>query len=88
MHRQLIGKVPDAGKDQGLKEKRVSENEIAGWHHQCSEHQLGQTLGDGEGQGGLASAVHGVKKCQTRVNDCTELIESHWTIFPQSHEET
>ena len=36
-----------------------------GWHHQCSEHQLGQTLGDGEGQGGLASAVHGVMKSQT-----------------------
>ena len=35
-NRQLIGKVPDAGKDQGWKEKRVSEDEIAGWHHQCS----------------------------------------------------
>ena len=32
-HRQLIGKVPDAGKDQGQKEKRVSENEMAGQHH-------------------------------------------------------
>ena len=35
-NRQLIGKAPDAGKDQGWKEKRVSEDEIAGWHHQCS----------------------------------------------------
>ena len=26
---------------------------MAGWHHQCKEHELGQTLGDGEGQGGL-----------------------------------
>ena len=26
---------------------------MAGWHHQCNEHELGQTLGDGEGQGGL-----------------------------------
>ena len=24
------------------------------WHHQFNEHELGQTLGDGEGQGGLA----------------------------------
>ena len=23
---------------------------MAGQHHQCSEHDLGQTLGDGEGQ--------------------------------------
>ena len=26
---------------------------MAGWHHQCNGHELGQTLGDGEGQGGL-----------------------------------
>ena len=24
------------------------------WHHRFNEHELGQTLGDGEGQGGLA----------------------------------
>ena len=45
-----LKKVPDAGKDQGQKEKRVSE---AGWHHQRNEYELGQTLGDSEGQGGL-----------------------------------
>ena len=27
---------------------------MAAWHHQCDGHELGQTLGDGEGQGGLA----------------------------------
>ena len=35
----------------------MSEDEMAGWHHQCNEHELGQTPGDGtgrEGQGGLA----------------------------------
>ena len=36
------------------KEKRASEDEMAGWHHQCNGHELGQTLGDAEGQGGLA----------------------------------
>ena len=50
---ELIGKVPDAGKDQGQKEKSASEDEMAGWHHRCNEHELGQTPGDGEGQGGL-----------------------------------
>ena len=29
---------------------RVSEDEMAGWHHQCNGHELGQTLGDDEGQ--------------------------------------
>ena len=49
----LIGKVPDAGKDWGLKEKRASEDDKAGQHHSCNGHELGQTSGDGEGQGGL-----------------------------------
>ena len=32
-NRQLMGKVPDAGKDRGQKEKRASEDEMVGWHH-------------------------------------------------------
>ena len=31
---QLIGKDPDAGKDWGQKGKGVTEDEMAGWHHQ------------------------------------------------------
>ena len=27
---------------------------MAGWHHHCHGHELGQTSGDGEGQRGLA----------------------------------
>ena len=27
---------------------------MAGWHHRCNGHELGQTSGDGERQGGLA----------------------------------
>ena len=45
-------KHPDAGKDWG-QEKRVTEDEMVGWHHRFHGHELGQTLGDGEGQGGL-----------------------------------
>ena len=33
-------------------EKRASEDEMGGRHHRCNEHELGQTSGDGEGQGG------------------------------------
>ena len=33
----------------------MTEDEMMiGWHHQFSGHELGRTLGDGEGQGGLA----------------------------------
>ena len=42
------------GKDWRQKEKRVTENETVGWHHQSTGHELGQTLGDGEGQGSQA----------------------------------
>ena len=28
---------------------------MAGWHHRCNGHELGQTPEDGEGQGGLHS---------------------------------
>ena len=50
---RLVGKVPDAERLRA-EEKRVSEGEMAGWHHQGNDHELGQTLRDGEGQGSLA----------------------------------
>ena len=46
----LIGKVPDAGKYWGQKEKKASEDEMAGWYHQCNGHEIRQTLGDSEEQ--------------------------------------
>ena len=52
--RWLMGKLSDAGKDGWQKEKRVSEDEIAGKHHWFNDQELRQTLGDGEGQGDLA----------------------------------
>ena len=52
---QPIGKDPDAGKDWGQEEEWVTEDEMVGWHHRLNGHESGQTPGDGEGQGGLAS---------------------------------
>ena len=49
-----LGKNPNAGRGWRQKEKRVTEDEMVGWHHQCNGHELGQTPGDGKGQGGLA----------------------------------
>ena len=34
-------------------EFKMTEDEVVRWHHQCNGHELGQTPGDGEGQGGL-----------------------------------
>ena len=41
--RLFFGKDPDAGKDQ---EKRATEDEMAGWHHQLNGHEPEQTLRD------------------------------------------
>ena len=51
----LMGKVPYAGKDWGRKDKSVSVDETAGWHHWNNGHEFGQTLGDGEGPAVLQS---------------------------------
>ena len=51
---RLIGKDCDAGKDWRQKKKRATEDEMVGWHHWFTGLELGQTQGDGEGQGGLA----------------------------------
>ena len=31
----------------------MTEDEMVGWHHQLDEHEFEQTLGVGDGQGGL-----------------------------------
>ena len=36
----LIGKDPDAGRDWGLDEKRMTEAEMAGWHHRLDGHEF------------------------------------------------
>ena len=50
----------------------MSENEMTGWHHQCRGHELGQSLGDGEGKGGLVFCSPQVSKesdTTGRLND-------------------
>ena len=51
----LIGEVPDNGKYWRQEEKRATEGNMAGWHHWCNGHELGQTLGDDEQQRVLTS---------------------------------
>ena len=52
--------IPDAGKDGGQKQKKASEDEMAGWHHRCNGHELGQTSGDGGDREAWHAAVHEV----------------------------
>ena len=54
MTSQLIEKGPDAGKDWGEKEKGATEDKMVGWHHWLNGHEFEPTLGNSEGQGGLA----------------------------------
>ena len=53
---QTDNSLVDAGKDQRQEEKKASEDEMAG-RHRYNEHELGQTPGDSEGQGGLAASL-------------------------------
>ena len=50
----LIWKDPDAGKDWGQEEKGMTEDKMAGWHHQLNGHGFVYTPAVGDGQGGLA----------------------------------
>ena len=49
----LIRKDPDAGEDCGQAERRVTEDEVVGWHRQLNRHEFEQASGDTEGQGSL-----------------------------------
>ena len=69
----LTVKDPDAGRDWGQEEKGMTEEEMAGWHHQLEAHEFEWTLGVGDGQGGLVRWIHGVAKSWTRLSDWTEL---------------
>ena len=65
----LIGKDSDAGRDLGWEEKGTTEDEMAGWHHWLDVRESEWTPGVGDGQGGLAAAIHGVAKSRTRLSD-------------------
>ena len=49
----LIGKDSDAGRDWGLEEQGMTEDEMAGWHNWLDGHESAWTPGVGDGQGGL-----------------------------------
>ena len=61
----------------GVKEKGAAEDEMAAWRHRLDGHELGQSLGDGEGQGGLAcSSLWSRRESDTtgRLNTGVQLV--------------
>ena len=71
----LIGKESDAGRDWGQEEKGTTEDEMAEWHHGLDGCEFEWTLGDCDGQGGLACCDSwGHKEL-----DITERSEMNWT---------
>ena len=50
----LIGNDPDVRKDWRQEEKRVTEDEMVGWHQRFNRHEFEQTPGDNDGQGSLS----------------------------------
>ena len=70
----LIGKEPDA--DWRWEEKGMTEDEMVEWHHWLNGHEFEQTLGVGDGQGGLACCSSWGHK----ESDMTEQL--NWWIKP------
>ena len=76
----LIGKDSDAGRDWGQKEKRTTEDEMAGWHHWLDACESEWTPGVGDGQGGLACC----DSWGCKESDTTEQLnwtELNWKIL-------
>ena len=71
---QLIEKDPDAEKEWRREEKGMTEDEMVGWwHHRLNEHEFGQALGVGDGEGSLACCG----PCGHKESDTTEPL--NWT---------
>ena len=47
----------------------MMEDDMVGWPHQCNGRGFGWTPGIGDGQAGLACAVHGVAKSPKRLSN-------------------
>ena len=59
----LLGKDPDAGKD-WRQEKRMTEDEMVGWHHWLNGHEFEQAPGVVMDREAWRAAVHGVTSKQ------------------------
>ena len=68
-NRRLTGKVPDAGKDPGQKEKKIPEDEMAGYINNAMNMSLGKLREMVRDREAWRAAIHGVTKSRTRLGD-------------------
>ena len=73
----------DAGRDWGQEEKRMTEDEMTGWHHWLDGRESVWTLGVDDGQGGLACCDSWGCKELDRTEDWTGLNWRNTQTFPQ-----
>ena len=71
MNSRLIGKDPDAGKDQKREKKRTTEDEMVGWHHQLNGHEFEQTPGH-RGRAGKPGMLRSMELQRVRYDLATE----------------
>ena len=64
-------KDPDTGKDWRRKEKRMTEDEMVGWHHWLKDMSLIKLRDIVKNREAWHAAVHGITKSQTRLSDWT-----------------
>ena len=62
---QVIGKDPDAGKDQRQEQKGVTEDEMVGWYHRLSGRNLSNHQNLVKDRGAWRTAFYGVTESQT-----------------------
>ena len=79
----LIWKDPDAGRDWGQEEKRMTEEEMVGWHHRHNGCGFGWTMGVGDGQGRLACCSSWGRK-ESDMTEWLNWTELNSTIFMKS----
>ena len=83
----LIWKDPDAGREWRQWEKRMTENEMVGWHHQLDGHEFEQAPRVGDRQGSLlCCSPWGYKESgtteQLKRYILFSLLKSSFTLVP------
>ena len=65
--------------------KGTTEDEMVGWHHRLNGHERGQTLGSGEGQGGLVCCSpwgHRESDMTWRLNNNNRFLQVTASLVP------
>ena len=74
---QLIGKDSDAGKGWGQEEKKVTEDEMGGWHHWLNEHESEQNPREA-----WCATIHGMAELDTTRQQNHNSSKHHMCLLP------